>query len=133
VSEAPPHPPLLAALRELSARIPPERVDRIWLFPPRRLGPADSALAVLSLLDPEDPSGRRVLVTVLTTTDPVARGPAPDPDVVEHGSIPADRVERLLRGVLERLKDEREIPRSEIVHGDPALWRAAVGEATSSG
>jgi hypothetical protein len=127
VSQAGPHPPLVAALRDLAARFPPERVDRIWLFPPRRLGPADSALAVLSLFDADQPADRREIVTVLSTSDPAARSPHPPPTVAEHGSVPDDRVERVVQGVLDRLKDAREIPRSEVIRGDAARWREVVG------
>jgi hypothetical protein len=128
VSTAAPSPSLLSALRDRSGTLPATRVDRVWLFAPRQVGTAESSLAVLSLFDEAEPAGRRQIVTLhcaaTTERGRVRRAEA----LVEQGSVPADRVDRMIQGVLHRLRDEREAPRSERIGGDRARWEAMVGE-----
>jgi hypothetical protein len=130
------HPPvpaaLLSALREQSPPLPAERIDRIWLFPPRQVGAAESSLAVLSLFAEADPAGRREILT-LQCTALTERGRTRRTDQwVEQGSAPADRVERVIRGVLHRLRTDSEIPRSEEIRGDPRRWKALLADGTLS-
>jgi hypothetical protein len=128
MSSGPSSSALLAALAELSDRIPPQRIDQVWIFPSRPAGPAESSLAVLSLFCPDDPRRRHILT--LHTTLVLERGrPRRTDELVEQGSAPADRVDRLIGGVLQRLKDEREVLRSERIQGDPAAWHALLAAA----
>jgi hypothetical protein len=127
VSQTGASPALLAALRERGDTLPARRVERLWLFGPRPIGAAESSLAVLSLFDDNDAPQRRRIFT-LHCTATIERGRLRwSAELVEQGSVPAERVERMIGGVLARLKDERDVPRSEPIDGDPARWAAVVG------
>lgn len=123
---------LFAALREHTRDIPVERIERIWLFPPRPVGGAESSLAVLSLTDEADPAARRVVLT-LHCTATVVRGRLQRTDrLVEQGSVPAERVDAVIRGVVQRLCDDTEAPRSEEILGLAQRWDALLHGAASS-
>jgi hypothetical protein len=115
---------LLAGLRDHTRDVPVQRIQRVWLFPPRPVGSAESSLAVLSLTDLDDPAARRVVLT-LHCTATVVRGRLQRTDrLVEQGSVPAERVDGVIRGVLQRLRDDTEVPRSEEILGLAERWEA---------
>lgn len=127
MSGAAPGPGLAAALAHLTSRFPPERIDKVWIFPPRPLGQAESALAVLSLYPLDDSPGRREVVTLHCVWETI-RGRLQRTDtLVEQGSAPAERLSRVIDGVLGRMKNEREVPRSERIDGDRVRWGALLG------
>jgi hypothetical protein len=132
VSAAAVSPSLLAALRERTGTLPAAHVDRVWLFAPRQVGPAESSLAVLSLFHLPGPDDRRRILT-LHCTATVERGRVRrSEELVEQGSVPDDRVDRMIQGVLHRLRDERDVLRSEHIGGDAGRWAALVGETASA-
>lgn len=118
-------PALAAALAAIAAHLPPERVDAAWLFPPRRVGARESGVAVLSAFAEDDPARRlRAIYTLHYETEPAARGPAVRRDeLAEQGTVPVDRVDRILEGVLRRL-DRPETPDVRDVGGSAAAWAA---------
>jgi hypothetical protein len=117
-------PDLLAALHEWSTRVPPESIDQVWLFPPRPVGEAESSLAVLSLFANQDPAGRRRIVT-LHCTATTQRGRVRRVDqLAEQGTAPHDRLERVIDGVVHRLRSEAEMPSSVDIRGDAGRWCA---------
>ena len=115
----------LQLLRELPARVPVERVERIWLFAPREIGERESGLLVLSLLsDGTRPEGQRQVVTWRYEAERV-RGRLRRTDAVtEEGWAPSERIPRLIEGVLARLGDKRENPASEEIAGSETRWVA---------
>lgn len=124
MSPAAPPAALAAALAELATRVPPERIDRVWLFPARSVGGAESTLAVLALYALEGPADRRDVLTLRSTSTLEHGRLRRTYELVEQGSAPVEHLERVIVGVLRRLKDEREVPRSEPIDGDPARWHA---------
>lgn len=118
--------PLLAdALAAAAEALPPERVDAVWLFPPRRLGARESGVAVLSVFGDGEGAGRtRTIHTLHYEAEPQPRGaPLRRDQLVEQGTVPVDRVDRIIEGVLRRL-DRAEVPEVRDTGGDPAAWAA---------
>jgi hypothetical protein len=173
-----------AALLEALARaLPPDVIDELWIFPPRRVGGAPSSVVVASAYErpqagpaattdehragsgaqpagaagtpdsadagaplpaaatpdatmppatppvaaPADevPSDRRRILTARFTLERDARGqPALCHELAEHGAAPADRVARVVNGVIRRLDDEPAPPRHARIGGDSARWAA---------
>jgi hypothetical protein len=127
------YPPLLTALRALNPQVDPQRLDRIWFFPARRIGKQESAVAVLTLLESSSPSDRREVLTLVTSGVPGEDQARWTTELTDHGSVPADRVERLIDGVVRRLRDERETPHIESIAGDPERWTALLAGSAASG
>ncbi len=120
-------PILRTALTALAMRLPPECIDRIWLFPPRQHGERETGLAVLALFpQDEDREGeRRHLFTLRYQAERERNGLRQQEDLVELGSAPAERVERIVAGVLRRLRDAPELPEVEVLEiaGHAERWR----------
>lgn len=123
------NPHLAAALAAAAERIPPERVDAVWLFPARQLGARESGVAVLSVFAEEDEARRtRTIHTVRYVVEPQAGGKAARTDAVEEqGTVPLDRVERIIEGVLRRL-EVPETPDVRETGGDAARWAELLAE-----
>lgn len=120
---------LAAALGAIAQRLPPERVDAVWLFPPRLLGARESGLAVLSSFpDGDDARRTRTIHTLHYVSDPQPKGPPVRTDeLAEQGTVPVDRVNRIIEGVLTRL-DVPETPDVRETGGDPRAWAALLAE-----
>lgn len=121
-----------ALLRDLPGRVPVERIDRVWLFRPREIGGRESGLVVLSLLPPpERPEGQRQLVTWRYEAERVRGVLRREDTVTGEGWAPAERIPRLIEGVLARLGDENERPIAEQIGGDPERWAALLASSRS--
>lgn len=122
-------------LARLERRVGHGDVDELWAFPPRRAGATESVLLVASVFDADGDRRRIVTARAVRRRE---RGSVVAEDLVrelaEQGVAPADRVGRLLEGVLRRLDDPltSEPPRTYRIGGDPARWRRAVGELTGA-
>ena len=112
-------------LLELPGRIALERVDRVWLFGPREVNGRESGLVVLSLLPGDGlAAGLRQVLTWRYEAERV-RGKLQRTDTLsEQGWAPADRIPRLIDGVLARLGDASENPIVESIRGDGRAWTA---------
>lgn len=102
----------------------------MWLFPARQLGARESGLAVLSVF-PEGDDARRTrtihtLHYVLEPPAPRAR-PVRTDELEEQGTVPLDRVDRIIEGVLRRL-DVPETPDVRETGGDAARWAELLAE-----
>lgn len=121
---------LAAALGTIAGTLPPERIDAVWLFPARQLGARESGVAVLSVFADEGGAGKtRTIFTlhyVLEPPAPRAR-PVRTDELAEVGTVPLDRVDRIIEGVLHRL-DVPETPDVRETRGDPAAWEALLAE-----
>lgn len=106
-------------------RMSPARIERIWLFNPREINGKESGLVVLSLLPPQErPGGLRQVVTWRYEAER-ARGKLLRRDAIaEEGWAPAERIQRVIEGVLARLGDATENPIMEAIGGDEARWNA---------
>jgi hypothetical protein len=94
----------------------------VWVFPPRQSGGRVSGVAVVAAF--ADGGRARTIHTVHYTLEPQPRGaPLRRDEVVEQGTVPLDRVDRIIEGVLRRL-DRAESPEVRETGGDPAAWAA---------
>lgn len=121
---------LVAALGALAGRIPPERVDEVWLFAPRSVGEKESGLAVLTVFPRDEERGdRRILFTLryeaepekTTTGRPTGRMLRTDL-LEEQGVAPADRLDRIVDGVVRRMGGAGDAPEVRPIGGDAARW-----------
>lgn len=120
-------------LAGLERRIPAETVDELWAFPTRKAGSMESCLLVASVFEAE--GDRRLILTVRGVARKDAKGKIElQQELVEQGVAPADRVVRLLEGVLRRLDDAltAEPPRTFEIGGDAQRWRDAVRALTGA-
>ncbi|MGI9181585.1 MAG: hypothetical protein ACR2H9_13910 [Longimicrobiaceae bacterium] len=118
---------LARLLAALASRIPPQSVDRVWIFPPRQLRGSESGLALLALYDQlPEATGHRRLVTLRYEAAPGGEEPT-EQELVEQGIAPAERIDRVVAGVLRRLGDAHEAPTAVRIEGDPARWEQMLG------
>lgn len=118
---------LAALLGAIPERIPVSSIDELWIFPPHRVGRAESVVAVVSAF--EDGGDRRRIFTARCTVLREPRGPrSVEPELMEQGIAPADRIGRLIEGVLRRLSDELPTapPQQVRIGGDAAQWESLV-------
>jgi hypothetical protein len=124
---------VVRTLTEIPEAISVERIDRVWVFPPRFVGEVESGLVVLALLAEEDAgSDQREVVTVQYEVRSGKSAPPPVREVQGRGWAPSALVPQLISGVLRRLGGEEEEPLTESVGGDVARWSQFV-ERISAG
>jgi hypothetical protein len=105
--------------------VDPAAVDAAWLFPPRTMGGRESGVAVVSSFAG---GGVRTIHTVAYETEPRAKGPPLRRDSVqERGSVPIERLEAIIEGVLRRL-DRPEAPEFRPIAGDAVAWGELLAE-----
>lgn len=126
----PPNPHLAAALAAAAEQTPPEQVDQVWIFPPRPLGARESGLAVLALFAEPDARGqRRTLHTLTYEAEALKGGKTRRVDTrQEEGTVPPDRLDRIVDGMVRRLGGGTETPEVRDVAGDPAAWARLLAE-----
>ncbi|HEX2093690.1 MAG TPA: hypothetical protein VHG28_14900 [Longimicrobiaceae bacterium] len=118
-------PHLAAALGAAAERIPPERIDLVWVFPARQAGDRETGLAVLAVYPERDGGSpdRRGVWTLRYEAVGGKGGKIRRVDsLVEQAVVPAERVERVIEGVLRRLGTETEVPRMHGVEGERGRW-----------
>ncbi len=126
----PPNPHLAAALAAAAEQTPPEQVDQVWIFPPRPLGARESGLAVLALFaEPDARGARRTLHTLTYEAEALKGGKTRRVDTrQEEGTVPPDRLDRIVDGMVRRLGGGTETPEVRDVGGDPAAWTRLLAE-----
>lgn len=115
-----PDAPLFALLRNVESEVGTDRIDRIWVFPLRRLEAGETAVVVVAAFT-EPPSQRRRVYAAHYT----AREDAAETRLVldEFGTAPTDRVGRMVEEVVERVKDgPAGAPRSHAIDGREDRW-----------
>jgi hypothetical protein len=123
----PPAPPadpgtLQDFLDRLGARIPASAIDEVWIFPVRRAGPMESTVIALAAYDPDDARRRLFTARYTVTRDPKGK-PIVEETLEEQGTAPAERVNRVIEGVLRRLGDDStDVPRNARIGGDASAW-----------
>ncbi len=125
---------LRALLDAIPEHVPIPSIDELWIFPPHRVGRAESVVAVVSAF--EDGGDRRRIFTARCTVLREPKGPrSVEPDLTEQGIAPADRIGRLIEGVLRRLSDELPTapPQQVRIGGDVSQWEALLSGAASGG
>lgn len=123
--------PLARLLAEVPSLVPIDRLDRAWIFPPRRHGDLETGLVVLSLLG--EGAGTEAPREVMTVRYEHRAGAgkkgADERSSASHGWAPAERVSRVIDGVLRRLGETGEDPEVVEVAGDAAAWQRFVEES----
>jgi hypothetical protein len=115
-----PDAPLFALLRSIEQEVAIDRIDRIWIFPPRLLDLGETAVVIVSAYPDADAGRRRVLAAHYTVA---VDATAPRLALDEFGTAPADRVGRVVEDVVERIKDgPPAAPQAARIEGDAARW-----------
>lgn len=125
-----PEAPLFALLRNIEQDVGIDRIDRIWVFPPRRLEAGETAVVVVAAFPDIDADRRRVYAAHYT-----AREEASEPTLAldEYGTAPTDRVGRLVEEVVERIKDgPAGAPRSHDIKGSDERWNTVLHDLAES-
>lgn len=126
--------PLLALLMSLASRVSTRALDELWIFPPRTSAKSESALVVVSAFH-DDPDRRRVLTARYKATRAADGTYAVDESLVEHAVAPADRIGRVIDGVIRRLDDDlaQLAPVPNRIEGDTDNWVALLDSIGASG
>ena len=121
-----------ALLERLAATVPVDSIDELWLFPTRRIAGVESTVLVLSRYT--DLTDRRRVETVHFKASRNKRGEAIVETLLQdHADAPADRLTRVIDGVLRRLGDDlAATPRAARISGEVERWEALI-ESIASG
>lgn len=119
-----PDAPLFALLRSLERDVGVDRIDRIWVFPPRRVQSGETSVVVISAFPEIDSDRRRVYAARYTAREDAREATLA---IDEFGTAPTDRVERLAEEVVERIKEgPPAAPRSHHIDGSDDRWAAVL-------
>jgi hypothetical protein len=131
--DAPPVEPsaVFTTLVQVTATLPPERIDEVWIFPPRKAGGTESAVVVLAVLSDDDPRRRLFTAHYIASRDRRGRLQVSH-SLVEHGAAAPERIARVVSGVVRRLDDAAlAAPHGEPIHGDPDRWHELLASLRS--
>jgi hypothetical protein len=110
-------------LLSLPDRLPLSRVDRLWVFAPHHGRSRESGLLVASLLPhPGGDPAQRTLVTLRYRAEQVKGRLHREDSISEEGSAPAERIERVIAGVLARSGEQSADPLVETIGGSEERW-----------
>ena len=121
-----------ALLDRMTTAVPFESIDELWLFPTRRIAGVESTVIVLALYT-DQPDRRRVATAHFKATRNKRGEAKVETDLRDHAIAPADRLTRVIDGVLRRLGDDLATtpPKSARISGQEDRWLALV-EANAS-
>lgn len=114
--------PLASRLSELSRLVPPPEIAELWVFPP--LADVQDSGEFFLFTRYLDDESRRVYSSRLLP----ANGTPAQQVVVEHGTVPAERVPRLV-GRLQHRVGQLDSPRHVVIDGEAGRWEALLAEA----
>jgi len=116
--------PLHALLLSLATRITVGAIDQLWIFPPRQAGRTESALVVVSAFEGQHDERRRILTARYLARRGSDNKVQVEESLMEHAVAPADRLPRVIDGVLRRLDDELASlsPSERRIGGDADAW-----------
>lgn len=122
---------LPALLEGLEKQIDVTTVDELYVFPTRRVQGVESTVFVFSVHDEQD--RRRVITAHLRATRNKRGEPTIETRLDEHAITPADRIPRVIEGVLRRMGDEFAAtpPSFCRIGGSVERWRELVDYLTS--
>jgi hypothetical protein len=109
-------------LDRLATRLGVELIEEMWIFPARKAGFGESTVLAVSAFD-ENTERRRILTARFNVTKDPKGNPVIEEAIDEQGTAPADRVSRVIEGVLRRLGDDLSaVPRHVRIAGDLGAW-----------
>jgi hypothetical protein len=122
---------LPALLEGLAARLDVSTIDELYVFPTRRVQGVESTVFVFSVHDAED--RRRVITAHLRATRNKRGEPSIDTKLDEHATTPAERIPRVIDGVLRRLSEDfASTPPSHCrIDGSTERWHALIEQLTN--
>lgn len=111
-------------LRRLTSRIAIEQIERLWIFPPHQGKIRETGLVVISTKAEEtDARDIHALTTVRYVAEPIKARLQVDESYSEEGWAPADRIDRVIAGVLARSGDEVSEPLEVEIAGSSERWQ----------
>ena len=111
-------------LRRLPGRIAVEQIERLWIFPPHHGKTRETGLMVISSRGAD--SGDKdtyALTTVRYTAEPVKARLHFEESYSEEGWAPAERIDRVIAGVLARSGEEVSEPLEVVIGGSAERWQ----------
>lgn len=111
-------------LRRLTGRIAVEQIERLWIFPPHQGKIRETGLFVIST-KAEDSGAKdtHALTTVRYTAESVKARLQVEESYSEEGWAPAERIDRVIAGVLARSGDEVSEPLEAEIGGSAERWQ----------
>ncbi len=110
---------LAKRLRHLGEAIPPAEIAELWIFPPMVELENSSEFFIFTRFF--NGKGRRVYSAGLSGIAEDDTIPVDDQEILEHGSVPHDRVPRLVERFQRRLGENRE-PHHLVIEGCEERW-----------
>lgn len=103
--------------------MPPQRVDRIWIFPPLTSGRKETGVVAAGCYTD---GARHLLVTVAYRAEETGSGVEFQATVHKEGEAPADRLPRIMSGVVKRLRQDLADPALHDIGGDAQRFHELV-------
>lgn len=113
-------------LSEVRDRLEVVRIDKVWIFPPLIRGRKEWGLVAVSLAG--DDTTQRSLFLARYTAELQGHGVAFESEMKPEGRVPADRLPRVMDGVVRRSKIRLGDPREVRIEGDQEVFSALLQE-----
>src|SRR5207253_7598036 len=106
-------------------------IDEMWVFPMQRSAGVESTVFVISFFE-EDERMRRVLTAHFRATRNKRGEPTIEMKMVEHAIAEAERIPRVIEGVLKRMDDFAAAPPSYArIEKSPERWNQVIEVLTN--
>lgn len=115
-------------LQMVVRRLGESEIDRLWVFPPLIVGRKERGLVAVSCFSGD---GARRLYTAPYVAERTGSALTVEHSIAEEGQAPADRLPRVMRGVVRRSGIDLGEPRTVEIAGDPEKFRALLDEFDS--
>lgn len=112
-------------LREVGERLGAAAIDCLWIFPPLIRGRREWGLVAAGCFDGQ---GARRLVTARYTAQRTGKGLYLDTRLLDEGVAPADRLPRVMEGVVRRGPEPLGSPRLVELGGAAEAFESLIGE-----
>jgi hypothetical protein len=113
-------------LIRLRDRLGVQNIDRLWIFPPVRIGRREQGLVAVSTF--QDGEERRSLVTVAYIAEHTGSGITVEPSFTREGEAPPDRFPGVMQGVVRRGGEEKGDPREVEIARSPEKFEELMEE-----
>jgi hypothetical protein len=109
----------------MARRLGENEIDRLWVFPPLIVGRRERGLVAASCFAAD---GARRLYTAPYSAERTGTGLTVENGIAEEGQAPADRLPRVMQGVVRRSGIDLGEPRMVKIDGNPDNLRALLSE-----